>query len=112
RAGGPPPGPAEKRTAGSPGQPAAPLILPGEQAVFLATGPEDRSVTTAHVTGTDLRGTITVESDRGPIEVWVVDTTHYHFGDRVEISMAVRAVRVEARPASPAAPEAPPGEWS
>jgi len=105
-------GPAEKMTAGCPAQPAEPLILPGEQAVFLATGPEDRSVTTAHVTGTDLRGTITVESDRGPIEVWVVDTTHYQFGARVEISMAVRAVRVEARPASPASPEAPPAEWS
>ena len=104
--------PAEEMAAACPAHPAETLILPGEQAVFLATGPEDRSVTTAHVTGTDLRGTITVESDRGPVEVWIVDTTHYHFGDRVEISMAVRAVRVEVRPASPASPEAPPAEWS
>jgi hypothetical protein len=104
--------PAEEMAAGCPAHPAEPLILPDEQAVFVATGPEDRSVTTAHVTGTDLRGTLTVESDRGPVEVWIVDTSHYHFGDRVEISMAVRAVRVEVRPASPASPETPPAEWS
>jgi hypothetical protein len=88
------------------------LILPDEHAVFVPTGPEDRSVTTAHVTGTELRGLVTVESDRGPTEVWVVDPSRYHFGDRLEITMAVRAVRVEARPASPAPPEGPPDEWS
>ncbi len=102
--------PAEETMTGC--RPSETLILPGEQAVFVPTGPEDRSTTIAHVTGTDLRGKITVESDRGPTEVWVVDATRYHFGDRVEIAMAVRAVRVEARAESPAPAEAQPAEWS
>jgi hypothetical protein len=104
--------PAEEVTGGCSPSVADALILPGEHAVFVPTGPEDRSVTTAHVTGTDLRGMVTVESDRGSTEVWVVDPSHYHYGDRVEITMAVRAVRVEARPESPAPPGAPPDEWS
>lgn len=102
--------PAEEPKTGC--RPSETLILPGEQAVFVPTGPEDRSATIAHVTGTDLRGKITVESERGPTEVWVVDATRYRFGDRVEITMAVRAVRVEARPESPPSPGETPAEWS
>ena len=88
------------------------LILPGERAVFMPTGPEDQSTTSARVVRTDMRGTITIESERGPADAWVVDATGYHFGDPVDIRMTVRAVQVERRPESGAPQDTPPPRWT
>jgi hypothetical protein len=59
-----------------------------------------------------MRGTITIESERGPTDVWVVDASRYRFGDPVDVRTAVRAVRVERRPESEAPAETPPPRWT
>ncbi len=103
---------AEGPPSGCPPQGSEILILPGERAVFMPTGPEDQSTTSARVVRTDMRGTITIESERGPTDVWVVDATSYHFGDPVDIRMSVRAVQVQRRPESEAPAETAPPRWT
>lgn len=86
--------------------PGEPVVLPGGANVFVPTGPEDESVAKARVVAVDFRGKITIESERGPTEVWVSDPTRYHYGDPVEIRMVLRAGEVERNP-NPAAPPTP-----
>ncbi len=88
------------------------LMQPGERAVFTPTGPEDVSTTSARVVRVDMRGTVTVESERGPMDVWVVDASRYRFGDPIDVRMAVRAVQVERRPESEAPAPATIPRWT
>ena len=55
------------------------LVLPA-----IATEPGDYAIVSGRVLGADPRGLLTVESPRGPITVWVPDTTPYPVGSAVQ----------------------------
>jgi hypothetical protein len=97
----PPPRPAPPPVE-EPAVPGERILLQGEPAAFVPTGVEDRSTTMARIVGVDIRGRITVESERGPVEVWVSDAMRYHFGEGVEITMWVRTGKLEMPPGGPA----------
>jgi hypothetical protein len=93
----------------------APEAAPADEAgsappapvVFVPIGPTDEALVFARVVAVDFAGKISVESERGPTEVWVVDARRYRFGDPVRIDIAVRSVRVE-RQTEDTAPTPPP----
>lgn len=79
------------------------ILLQRQPSAFVVTGIVDASLTMARVVGVDIRGRITVESERGPVEVWVPDAMRYQFGQAVEIKMSVRRGQLETPPAGPGA---------
>lgn len=87
--------------------PAEVTILPG-QSTFTPTGSEDQSHLKARIVAVDILGRITVESERGPTDVWVDDATHYSFGDPVLIRISVRTGRVKKAPGEAVPTKTPP----
>jgi hypothetical protein len=91
--------------------PADVTILPG-QATFTPVGPEDLSQLTARIVAVDIQGKITVETERGPTDVWVTNATEYHFGDPVQIRIIVRNGKVERTPGEAVPAKPPERKWT
>jgi hypothetical protein len=91
--------------------PADVTILPG-QATFTPVGPEDLSQLTARIVAVDIQGKITVETERGPTDVWVTNATEYNFGDPVQIRIVVRNGKVEPTPGEAVPAKAPERKWT
>jgi hypothetical protein len=53
--------------------------------------PGDQAVVVGRILGVNPAGTLTVESPRGPIAVWVPDPASFKIGDFVQVQTVVRA---------------------
>jgi len=82
--------PLEPAPPGTPAPQAAPLPEP---AASPATAPVDHARVTGRIMGVDPAGRITVESARGPVEVWVPSAARYRAGQSVEVRTSVRPAR-------------------
>jgi hypothetical protein len=74
------------------------LFIPGE--------PTESATVFATVVAIDYAGRVSVESDRGPLDVWIVDPRQYRVGERLRIDVSVRPVRLER--AAPGVPRPAP----
>jgi hypothetical protein len=80
-------------------------------------GPVDQQTVTGTVTAVDPSGRLSINSDRGPLHVWVASGANQRFatGDKVQVTMAAQAVDMvpvagagaSAAPADPAASSQP-----
>jgi hypothetical protein len=78
-------------------------VVPPGPTTFVPTGPEgEATVVTGRVTAVDPQGKITVQSDRGPVDVWIAAGSPYKVGDTVQVSTSVRNVQVMSAAAAPA----------
>lgn len=76
-----------------PGTPAPQATPLPEPAASPATEPVDHARVTGRITAVDPAGRITVESARGPVEVWVPSAARYRAGQSVEVRTSVRPAR-------------------
>jgi hypothetical protein len=75
-------------------------VVPTGPVTFVPVGPEAEAVVvTGRVTAVDPSGKIAVETDRGPVEVWIAAGSPYKVGDTVQVTKSVRAVEVVSAPA-------------
>jgi hypothetical protein len=79
---------ARERAAAAGAAPAAP-----EPSTFVGSEPGDYSVVTGHILRITPSGVISVESPRGPVDVWLADVTRYRVGDMVQVSTSLNALR-------------------
>ena len=89
-----------------------PILLPGQASPFIPTGPEDQALVTARIVAVDIQGKITVESERGPADAWVTDSTRFHFGDPVQVRIIVRTGRLESTPGASLSGKATAPRWT
>ena len=107
------------------GEPAPPMeitryITPAIPVRPVPRGPVDESAVTGVVQAVDARGRLSIESDRGPLQIWAAEGADQRFkpGDRVRVAIAVQPVDMvpvaagaPTEPAaSPAAPDGKPGD--
>jgi hypothetical protein len=105
------------------------LAPPGIEQVMLppgtlaARGVPEVTEASGTVTSVDPAGTVTLNTDRGPMTVWIANpnTTPFRPGDRVRVRVQTQAYDVvPSRPGAPAAPSEPaaasvgtePGEYA
>jgi hypothetical protein len=81
-------------------------VVPVGPVAFVPTGSEGETIAvTGKVTAVDPNGKITVQTDRGPVEVWIAAGSPYKAGDTVNISSTVRSVKVVSAASAPASAE-------
>jgi hypothetical protein len=79
-------------------------IVPSGPMTFVPAGPEGEPVAiTGRVTAVDPSGKLTIQTDRGPVEVWIAAGSPYAVGDTVQVNTTVRGVQVVSGAAPPAA---------
>jgi hypothetical protein len=64
-----------------------------EPAALAATEPGDHAVITGRILGIDPAGRMTVESPRGPVNVWVPAPQNYAVGQEIQLRTSVTAAR-------------------
>jgi hypothetical protein len=97
------------------------FITPAVPMTAVPRGPVTEQIATGTVTAVDPSGRVSIDSDRGPLHVWVAPGAEQRFarGDRVQLMMLVQAVDMTpARAGAPASsegaasPSSQPGDYA
>jgi hypothetical protein len=85
------------------------ILPPPHDYTAIPTGPVHQAELTGRVTGVSASGVASVDTARGPLQVWVTpDTDRFRAGSAVRLRVAVQPVQLVARPeAASGAPPAP-----
>jgi hypothetical protein len=69
-------------------------VTPAVAMTPVPRGPVDRQTVTGAVTAVDPSGRLSINSDRGPLHVWVASGANQRFavGDKVQVTMSAQAV--------------------